>query len=58
VDEELAEAVVESITFHFAVGNAGLTPEQFGQHLAHCVCPACSDDANLAILLRGELAVA
>lgn len=55
-DEELAEAVVESITYHFAVGNSTLDSAQFGQHLEFAVCPACDCDINAEALLGLELA--
>lgn len=42
MDDE-AEAVIASITVHYAVGNDALTAAQFGMHLEDRVCPACDD---------------
>lgn len=55
-DTDDAEAVVESLVHHYAVGNANLSHEQFGLHLQYGGCPACAEDANFAILSR-ELSV-
>lgn len=53
-EDEIAEAVVESITYHYAVGNSTLSTTQFGQHLEHACCPECDQDISTEALFAEQ----